>query len=132
MNEIQMLKDSVRSVLRELEYQKYSKGTIKVYSVIYSGILKYMQANKISSFNEKVCIEYVFFRTGYKIDGFYGAGNRKLSTVMKPLQVLLDYIQTGTVKFKMRPKILPYRYPAQFEEEYFAFQEELVYRKYAR
>jgi len=132
MNEIQMLKDSVRSVLRELEYQKYSKGTIKVYSVIYGGILKYMQANKISSFNEQVCIKYVFFRTGYKIDGFYGAGNRKLSNVMKPLQVLLDYIQTGTVKFKMRPKIPPYRCPAQFKEEYLAFQEELVYREYAK
>jgi len=132
MSEIQMLKDSIKSVLRELEYQKYSKGAIKVYSIIYNGILKYIQANKISSFNEKVCIKYVFFRTGYKIDGFYGAGNRKLSTVMKPLQVLLDYIQTGTVKFKMRPKIPPYRCPAQFEEEYFAFQEELVCREYAR
>jgi hypothetical protein len=91
-----------------------------------------MQANNTSSFNEKVCIEYVFFRTGYRIGGFYGAGNRKLNTVTKPLQVLLDYIQTGTVKFKMRPKICPYECPAQFEEEYFAFKEELIYRDYAR
>jgi len=132
MNKIQMLKESMKSVLRELECQKYSKGAIDTYSVIYNGILRYMQANKIPSFNEKVCIEYVFFRTGYSIDGFYGTGNRKLNTVMKPLQVLLDYIQTGTVKFKMRPKIRPYRCPAQFEEEYLAFKEELVYRECAR
>ena len=127
-----MLEKSMKSVLRELEYQKYSKSTIDTYSIIYNGILKHMQANKISSFNEQVCIEYVFFRTGYKIDGFYGVGNRKLNHVMKPLQVLVDHIQTGTVKFKTRPKIRPYRCPAQFEEEYQSFQEELIYREYAR
>ena len=132
MNEIQMLKESVKSVLRELECQKYSKSVIGTYGIIYNGILKHMQANNISSFNEKVCIEYVFFRTGYIIDGFYGAGNRKLNTVTKPLQVLLDYIKTGTVKFKMRPKICPYECPVQFEEEYSTFQEELIYRDYAR
>ena len=108
MNEIQMLKESVESVLRELKCQEYSNSAIGSYSAIYNGILKHMQANKISSFNEQVCIEYVFFRTGYAIDGFYGAGNRKLNTVTKPLQALLDYIKTGTVKFKMRPKIRPY------------------------
>jgi integrase/recombinase XerD len=132
MSQIQILKESVKSVLRELKYQKYSNSAIGSYSAIYNGILKHMQANKISSFNEKVCIEYVFFRTGYAIDGFYGAGNRKLNIVTKPLQVLLDYIQTKTVKFKMRPKICPYFCPAQFEEEYFDFKEELIYRDYAR
>ena len=132
MNEIQILKESVESVLKELEYQKYSKTAIGNYGAIYNSILKHMQANNISSFNEKVCIEYVFFRTGYAIDGFYGAGNRKLSIVTKPLQALLDYIQTGTVRFKMRPRICPFDCPAQFEEEYLSFQEELVYRDYAR
>lgn len=132
MNEIQMLQESMKSVLRELECQKYSKGVIDTHSIIHNGILKHMQANEITSFNEQVCIEYVFFRTGYKIDGFYGTGNRKVNAVMKPLQVLLDYIQTGTVKYKMRPKIRAYQCPTQFEEEYSAFQEELVYREYAR
>ncbi|MDP3011856.1 MAG: site-specific integrase [Candidatus Hydromicrobium sp.] len=132
MGEIHMLEESMKSVLRELECRKYSKGAIDTYSTIYNGMLRYMQANKIPSFNEQVCIEYVFFRTGNNIDGFYGAGNRRLNTVTKPLQVLVDYIQTGTVRFKMRPKICPYRCPAQFEEEYSAFQEELVYRDYAR
>lgn len=132
MSDMQMLKDSMKSVLKELEYQKYSKDTIDTHGRIYNGILKHMQANKISSFNEKVCIEYVFFRTGYAIDGFYGAGNPKLNKVLKPLQVLLDYIQTGAVKFKMRPKNCPYECPAQFEEEYLSFQEELEYRGYAR
>lgn len=131
-DEIQILKEEVKAVLRELEYQKYSKGAINIYSIIYNGLLKHMQENNIPSFNEQVCIEYVFFRTGYRIDGFYGPGNRKLSTAMKPLQVLLYYIQTGTVKFKMRPKIPPYQCPVQFEEEYFAFKEELIYREYAR
>jgi integrase/recombinase XerD len=132
MSQIQILKESVKSVLRELKYQKYSNSAICSYNATYNGILKHMQANNISSFNEKVCIEYVFFKTGYAIDGFYGAGNKKLNNVIKPLQVLLDYIQTGTVKFKMRPKICPYCCPVQFEEEYFNFKEELIYRENAR
>ena len=108
MSEIQSLKDSMELVLRELECHKYAKYTVDTHARVHAGILKYMQANKIFSFNEKVCIEYVFFRTGYAIDGFCGAGNPNLNKVAKPLQVLLDYIQTKTVKFKMRPKIRPY------------------------
>jgi site-specific recombinase XerD len=132
MNQIQIIQESMKSILRELECQRYSKGAIKTHSMIYIGILKYVKANEISFIDEQVCIKYVFFRTGCKIDGFYGTGNRKINIVMKPLQVLLDYIQTGTVKFKMRSKINVYLCPPQFEEEYSAFQEELIYREYAR
>ena len=132
MNEIQIIKESMKSILRELECQKYSKGAIKTHSMIYNGILKYVTANGISYIDEQVCIKYVFFRTGFKIDGFYGTGNPKINIVMKPLQVLLDYIQNGSVKFRMRSKIDVYQCPNQFEEEYSAFQEELIYREYAK
>jgi len=57
---IQLLKESIKAVLKELEYQKYSKCASGTHSYIYNGILRYMQANKISTFNEKVCIDYVF------------------------------------------------------------------------
>jgi len=100
---IELLKESIKAVLGELESQKYSKYTIDTHSYFYNGILRYMQSNKISNFNEKVCIDYVFFKTGYRIEGFYGTGNRKINAAAKPLQVLLDYIQTGAVKFRMRP-----------------------------
>ena len=132
MSEMQSLKDSMELVLRELEMQKYAQDTIDIHARVYASILKYMQANKIFSFNEKVCTKYLFFRTGYKIDGFYGTGNPYLNKVAKPLQVLLDYIQTKTVKFKIRPKNCPYCCPVQFQNEYISFKEELVYRNYAR
>ena len=132
MIKIQLLKESIEAVLGELGSQKYSKYTIDTHIYFYNDILKYMQSNKISVFNEKVCIDYVFFKTGYRIDGFYGIGNRKINAAAKPLQVLLDYIKTGAVKFRMRPKIPPYQCPVQFEEEYQAFTEELLYREYAR
>jgi integrase/recombinase XerD len=133
MDEIPMLQESIKSVLREMEYQKYSKSTIKTYSTLYHSLQKFMGVNKITSFNEKICIEFVFYRTEYKIEGFYGStGNRKVNSVMKPLQVLLDFIQTGSVKFKVRPKVPTFQSPEQFEEEYSAFQEELIYREYAR
>jgi len=132
MSEMQSLKDSMELVIRELENKKYAQYTIDTHARVYASILKYMQANKIISFNEKVCTQYLFFRTGIKIDGFYGAGSPYLNRVAKPLQVLLDYIQTKTVKFKIRPKNCPYFCPAQFQNEYISFKEELVYRNYAR
>ena len=134
MNEMLTLQESIKSVLREMEEQKYSKSTIKTYSVVYQSIQKYMRANKITSFNEKLCFEFIFYRSDCKLEGFYGCtSNRKVNAVMKPLQVLLDFVQTGTVKFKVRPKAPPlFQCPEHFEEEYLAFQEELVYREYAR
>ena len=133
MNEMLTLQESIKSVLREMEEQKYSKSTIKTYSAMYQSIQKYMRANKITSFNEKLCFEFIFYRSGCKVEGFYGCtGNRKVNAVMKPLQVLLDFIQTGTVEFKVRPKVPAFECPEHFEEEYLVFQEELIYRGYAR
>lgn len=133
MNEMLMLQESMTLALKELEYQKYSKNSIKAHSTIYHSLQNFMEANRITVFNEKVCIEFIFYRTGYRVEGFYGGtGNQKVNSVMKPLQVLLDFIQTGTVKFKMRPKIPAFQCPEQFEEEYANFQEELIYREYAK
>ncbi len=133
MNEMAMLQESMALVLKELECQKYSKYSIKAHGTIYRSIQKFMQANKITSFNEKVCLDFVFYRTECRVEGFYGSTrSKKVNYVMKPLQVLLDFIQTGTVKFKMRPRIPTFQCPEQFEEEYSTFQEELVFRKYSR
>lgn len=133
MNEMLTLQESIKSVLREMEEQKYSKSTIKTYSAMYQSIQKYMRANRITSFNEKLCFEFIFYRSGCKLEGFYGCtGNRKVNAVMKPLQVLLDFTQTGTVKFKVRSKVPAFECPKHFEEEYLVFQEELIYRGYAR
>ncbi|MCX6055090.1 MAG: site-specific integrase [Chloroflexi bacterium] len=133
MNEIMMLQESMTLVQKELETQKYSKNSIHTYRNIYHSLQKFMQTNQITTFNEKIGIEFIFYRTGCLIEGFYGVtSNPKINPVMKPLQVLLDFIQTGTVKFKMRPKVPAFQCPEQFEEEYSTFEEELIYRKYAK
>ena len=132
MISIELLKESIRVVLGELKSQKYSKYTIRIHKYFYKDILSYMQSKSIFAFSEKVCLEYLAFKTGHKIEGFYGTGNRKINAAAKPLQVLLDYIQTGAVRFSMRPKIPPFLCPSQFEEEYQAFKEELIYRNYSR
>ena len=118
MNEMLLLQESMTLALKELEYQKYSQNSMKAYSTIYHSLQNFMEANRITVFNEKVCIEFIFYRTGYRVEGFYGGtGNQKVNSVMKPLQVLLDFIKTGIVKFKMRPKIPAFQCPEQFEEE---------------
>jgi len=119
------------TVLNELKRQRFSKATINNYSRIYSSILKYIKENKIPSFSEKVCVQYVYFRTGYVIEGLYGPGNSKLNIAIRPLQVLNDYINTKTLGFSMRPRTGPYRSPVQFEKEYRAFAREIECRQYA-
>lgn len=132
MNELQAIQDAVNSILLEMENQNYSSGAIKTHSSIYNTILKYMATNAITSISETVCLDFLHFHTGYKMPGFYGKGNRKINQTLKPLQVLLDYINTGTVIYKMRSKVHSYICPSQFEEEYIAFQDIFEERRYAK
>ena len=129
---IPRLEKLMEKVLSELKRQRFSKVTINHYSRIYNGILKYLKENRISSFSEKICVQYVYSLTGYLIEGLYGPGNSKLNIAVRPLQVLNDYINTKTLGFSMRPRTAPYRSPVQFEKEYRAFAREIECRQYAK
>jgi site-specific recombinase XerD len=119
------------SICKELENQQYAEGTIKTYLMIYNGLIRYMSDHQYTELNEKMCLDYVEYRTGYKKDGFYGKGNIKLNQVMKPLEVLLYYKEHGSVKYQIRSKLAPYHCPEQFQESYFLIQEEFEERHYA-
>ena len=126
------VQEVVQCVLHELECQRYSPGAIKIYHQVYVGLMKYLRKNQLSEIDETVCLEFLKFRTGHSIAGFYGRGNREINRCIKPLQVLLSYKKNGGVKFKKRPDTGNYICPSQFVEEYQAFQDEFEERLYAR
>ena len=131
MKDMREILDSIEFIYQELERQKYAAGTIKIYRMIYNGLVKYMSSQEITDFDEKVCLDYLYFRTGCVKDGLYGKGNKKVNQVLKPLEVLMHYIDTGNVEYRMRAKLAPYCCPKQFVEEFNQLQNEFEERHYA-
>lgn len=91
-----------------------------------------MQANNFTALNEEVGIEYLRKCTGTMMKGFYGAGDRRTNTYMKPVQNLLVYMKTGGLSYYMRPKLSDFQCPQGFEEEYLLFQDAFEERQYAK
>ncbi len=128
MKDLERVKNTTTIICQELENQGYATSTIKIYRMIYNGLIRYMFDQEITDFNETVCLNYLYQRTGYQKDGLYGHGNRKVNRVMKPLDVLIYYLNYNKVEYRMRPKSAPYTCPRHFLDEYTLFQEELEER----
>ena len=96
MKDTETVQKSIEVVYQKLQELNYTVSTIKTYRMIYNSLIRYMSDQKITALDEKVCLNYLYFRTGYKKEGFYGKGNRKINQVLKPLEVLLHYISPIT------------------------------------
>jgi site-specific recombinase XerD len=131
MKDMQKILDSIEFIYQELERQKYAAGTIKIYRMIYNGLVKYISSREITALDEKICLDYLYFRIGFIKEGLYGKGNQKINQVLKPLEVLMHYIETGNVEYRMRAKLAPYCCPKQFIEEFNQLQDEFEERHYA-
>jgi len=132
IKKFQSLQTSIEGVLNALKNKNYSEGTIKNQKSVLNGLLKFMNSNDIDKFDKKVGMDFICFRTGTKMKGFYGTGDRKTNLYMKPVQNLLEFIEKGTVTFQMRSKIPEFQCPETFKEEYFLYQDEYEERHYAK
>ncbi|WP_373657553.1 Tyrosine recombinase XerC [Sporomusa acidovorans DSM 3132] len=131
MDELQDLQTVMDAVLKLQREQGYAQNTLKLHQIAYHGLLKFMRANNYTTLNEDVGLEYVRYRTGTTMEGFYGSGDRKTNVYMKPVQNLLVYMKTGSLSYYMRPKISEFQCPEGFEEEYLLFQDAYEERHYA-
>ncbi len=132
MSESQDIQAAIEAVLKALEDQNYSPYTIKVHGGVLNGLVKFMKNNGIKTLDEAVCMDFIRLRTGTNMQGFWGTGDRKTNTYMKPVQNLLAFMENGSVFYQMRPKIPPFKCPKSFEEEYLLFQDECEERRYAK
>lgn len=132
MNENKSIHEAIEYILASLQTQGQAPKTLKNYKNSFSVFEKYLDKHTISKVDEEVCLEYIYLKTGMKLDSF----NQKIldpniNRRMKPLHLLLMYLDTG--KFIYRPRKIkePFICPEGFRDEYGMFMEECWRRGYA-
>lgn len=132
MNENQNIHEAIAFILASLEKQGQAPGTLKNYKNSFNVFEKYLDKQGITYVNEKICLEYIHAKTGMKVTSFNGKTlNPKVNRRMKPLHLLLMYLETGDFHYKPRKMKESFDCPNGFLEEYVLFEEECIYRGYA-
>ena len=80
---------------------------------------KYLNEQKISQVDEKICLDHIYLKTGMKLESF----NQKtldpnINRRMKPLHLLLMYLDKGKFVYKPRKIKEPFICPEGFCDEY--------------
>ena len=132
MTETSTIREAIHRLITEMAEKGYSPGTIKTYQSVLHGLARHMEERSLSQLDEDVGMAYVRHRTVTEMKGFWGTGDRKTNRIMKPVQALIKFLETGTVSYFMRSKISEYIPPNCFREEYELFQGAYEERQYAR
>jgi hypothetical protein len=132
MLEKQDIQGAITAVLESLNDRGLSELTIRGYRFVYNTFEKYLKNNAIAQVNESVCLDYVYFKTGIKFERFECvAGSSPVNNRIRPLFLLLRYLDGGQLNHEIRKIKPPFICPACFQAEYEAFVEELTYRGYS-
>jgi integrase/recombinase XerD len=132
MYENQNIHEAIEFILASLEKQGHTPGTLKNYLNSFHVFEKYLNQQAIVYVNEKVCLEYINEKAGMKLTSFNGKTlNPKVNRRMKPLHLLLMYLETGDFQYKPRKMKESFDCPKGFLEEYVLFEVECRYRGYA-
>jgi len=131
MNQLHETKGAIDSVLRIMAEREYAASTIKTHRGILNSLIKFMEKNHYTKMEEHVGLAYIKERTGATMNGFWGPGNQKINTALKPVQNLFYYLDNGDLSYFMRSKIKPFQCPSAFKSEYQLFQKEYRERNYA-
>ena len=130
--EQQDIQGAITAVMESLKDRGLSELTIRGYRFVYNTFEKYLQSNAIDQVNESVCLDYVYVKTGIKFERFECvAGSSPVNNRIRPLFLLLRYLEDGQLEHEIRKIKPPFICPACFQAEYDAFTEDLTYRGYS-
>jgi integrase/recombinase XerD len=116
-----------------MRLQGTSRGRLKNFQNAYNVFERYLSDNCISRIDETICLEYVYAKTGQRFERFECVtSNARVDYRMRPLLLLLRYLQDGQFHSDVRKTKPPFVCPACFKSEYEAFCEELAYREYSK
>lgn len=133
MVENQDIHGAISAIMESMRLQGTSPGRLKNYENAYNVFERYLSTNSIARIDEKTCLEYVYAKTGKRFDRFECVtSNARVDYRMRPLLLLLRYLQDGKFHPDVRKTKPPFVCPACFKSEYEAFCEELIYRGYSK
>ena len=132
MNENKSIHEAIEYIIASLQTQGQAPGTLKNYVNSFSVFEKYLNEQKISQVDQKVCLDYIYLKTGTKVHSFNEkALNPNINRQMKPLHLLLAYLDTGEFIYEHRKIKEPFICPEGFCDEYEMFIEECRRKGYA-
>ncbi len=133
MVENQNIHGAILAIMESMRLQGTSPGRLKNFQNAFNVFERYLSDNSITRIDESICLEYVYAKTGQRFDRFECVtSNAKVDYRMRPLLLLLRYLQDGQFHPDVRKTKPPFVCPASFKAEYEAFCEELVYRGYSK
>ena len=132
MNKTTNTHEAIEYILASLETQGQAPGTLKNYKNSFNVFEKYLIEHAISQVDEKVCLEYIYFKTSMKLHSFNGKIlDSKINRRIKPLHLLLVYLDVGKFCYQPRKIKESFLCPEGFCDEYELFMEECKRRGYA-
>lgn len=133
MVENQDIHGAILAIMESMRLQGTSPGRLKNFKNAYNVFELYLSKNSIARIDEKICLEFVYAKTGYRFERFECVtSNAGVDYRMRPLLLLLRYLQDGQVNSDVRKTKPSFVCPACFKSEYEAFCEELIYRGYSK
>ena len=94
---------------------------------------RYLSENNIGKIDEKVCLEFIYQETGLYFERFECVtSNGRVNYRMRPLQLLLRYLEDGQFRPEARKTKPAFICPKHFVLEYESFCSELVQRGYKK
>lgn len=124
--------EAIEFILASLEKQGQASGTLKNYHHSFNVFEKYLNDHGITHVDQDVCLEYVYSKTGRKLHSFNEKTlDSNINRRMKPVHLLLAYLDTGEFIYQPRKIKEPFQCPEGFHHEYDMFVEECRRRDYA-
>jgi len=133
MEENQDIHGAILSIMESMRLQGTSPSRLKNYENAYNMFERYLSDNCIVRIDENICLEYVYAKTGKRFERFECVtSNARVDYRMRPLLLLLRYLQDGQFHSEVRKTKPSFVCPECFKSEYEAFCEELHYRGYSK
>jgi integrase/recombinase XerD len=124
---------AVLTLMDSLRKQGKSPKTLKTYETSFNSFKRYVSEAGIVKIDERICLDYIYLKTGMRFDHFECVtSNSRVDYRMRPLLLLLRYLEDGQFHNDVR-RIKPrFACPPQFKHEYEAFCEELIYNRHSK
>jgi len=133
MKNQQDIHKAISIIVESLKTQGQANGTMKNYRSSFNVFESYLVKQGIIHVDEVVCLDYIYVKTGVRPESFETTIlDASLNRRMKPLHLLLMYLETGEFQYHVRLTRKRFLCPECFQAEFSSFCEECEIRGYAK